>query len=160
MVVAMAVALWMSIVDALAEDPSPTGSGLPTNVVPLSLVLPQRAVAGRLEGVVVSKPVIHAKRLLATVTTPAASDGTKDDRLVCIDTSDTVEGRVEWTAPLPAGASRFDGPPRVERETVQVFVVADGPRSARLVASFDLFTGRHLRTDPADRPPGPGDGGR
>lgn len=159
-VVAMVVAPWLSSVDARAEDPAPTGIVSPTNVVPLSLLLPRRAVAGRLEGVVVSKPVLHAKRLLATVTTPASPDGTKDDLLVCIDTSDTVEGRVEWTSQLPAGASRFDGSPWVERETVRAFVVADGPRSARLVATFDLFTGRHLRTAPADRPPGPGEGER
>lgn len=61
--------------------------------------------------------------------------------VVCLDCSDTAEGRLLWSAPPPAGCVGFDGPPAVDHEVCALVARGGGDRGSLELVVHDARDG-------------------
>ncbi len=61
--------------------------------------------------------------------------------VICLDCSDTAEGRLLWSAPPPAGCVGFDGPPAVDHDVCAIVGRAAGDRGSLELVVHDARDG-------------------
>ncbi len=138
--VAAGLVVWLeagAVHGVRAADGLPAWRRVPagdTLLFPRSLLFPERAGRSVIRGPASVTPFGHLVYAVIEA-------GPLGSLVICLDCSDTAEGRLLWSAPPPAGCVGFDGPPAVDHEVCAIVARAAGDRGSLELVVHDARDG-------------------